>query len=274
MTRISFRELHDALLNYEGSHPYVDVLLPWLQASTDLHSWIRSINRRKGDPIPSIDEEESWELYALSRVLDVLILGFQDGGADAGWSGPQISVNEFQYFIQALGMTLVMPTTYSAFYHEIVDVRPVEKPSHVPIITKYRWPCVMLGDLLILRAGVELTAGKDILSPSLACNTTLYWAYRRKVRLHQDLSHGWGSNSQWRTSFRRDYVIGKTQFFNVDGKYNLQAKGTELTEVMEARPELTLNERVELLTNRCFVKCTRPHDDLWPYDDRYQLVIS
>lgn len=274
MNQISCRQLHDTLLNYEGSHAYAEVILPWLQASSDHHVWLRSIGQREGKPIPSVSEEESWELYALNRVFDLLILRFQDGGADAGWDGPQISMDEFLEFIKALGLTSVMPASYSAFYQEIICVQPSNKPSFAPAITAYRWPCVMLGNLLILRGGVELTAEVNVLSPSLAGNTTLYWTYRRKGRPHQDLSHGWGSNSQWRTAFRRDYVIGGVQYFNVDGEQDLQAKGDELTRILESDPELTLEERIELLTNRCFVKCTKPHDDLWPYDDRFQIVLS
>ncbi|MFX5464564.1 hypothetical protein ABTD44_19515, partial [Acinetobacter baumannii] len=74
----------------------------------------------------------------------------------------------------------------------------------------------MLGNLLVLRGGLELEANAKVLDPDLARSTTLYWAYRRKGRPHRDLSHGWGSNSQWRTTFRRDYAIGNMQYFNVD----------------------------------------------------------
>jgi hypothetical protein len=51
------------------------------------------------------------------------------------------------------------------------------------------------------------------------------------------------------------------------------AKGSELKEVLEACPELTRDERIELLTNRCFIRCVKPHDDLLPYDDRFQKVV-
>lgn len=182
LNQVSCRQLHDTLLNYEGSRAYAEVILPWLQANTDQHSWLRSIGEREGQPIPSVNEEESWELYALNRVFDLLILRFQDGGTNADWEGPQISMDEFLEFTKALGLTSVMPASYSAFYQEIVSVQPSDKPSRAPAITAYRWPCVMLGNLLILRGGVELTAGVDIINPSLAGNTTLYWAYRRKAR--------------------------------------------------------------------------------------------
>ena len=274
MNQCTYRQLHGALLDYQGDHAYAEVLLPWLQANTDQHLWLRSINQREGKPIPSVKEDELWDLYALSRVFDLLLLRFQDGGAEADWDGPHISANEFMEFTKAFGLTVVTPTSYSAFYHEVVKVELSDKLSRAPAIKAYRWPCVMLGNLLILRGGVELISGANILSPGVAENSTLYWTYRRKGRPHQDLSHGWGSNSQWRTAFRRDYVIGNVQYFNVDGKQDLHSRGDELTRILESDPELTLEERVELLTNRCFVKCTKPHDELWPYDDRFQIALS
>ena len=87
--------------------------------------------------------------------------------------------------------------------------------------------------------------------------------WRTRNRPFQDLSHGWGSNSQWRTSFRRDYRIGQEFHYNVDGKHDLAAPGA----TAEDRDGLTREERTELLTNRCFVRTTKPHGDLWPYDD-------
>lgn len=273
LNQISFRDLHDALLAHDGESVYAELLLPWLRTSGDQQTWLRSLGHREGAPVPLVSLEESWELYALSRVLDLLILGFQKPGPDAGWEGPQISMGEFLEFIKVMGLRSLTPASFSPFHHEIVDARLSDKASPVPEIISSRWPCVMLGNLLVLRGGIELEANAKVLDPDLARSTTLYWAYRRKGRPHRDLSHGWGSNSQWRTTFRRDYAIGNMQYFNVDGKYDLHAKGSELKEVLEACPELTLDERIELLTNRCFIRCVKPHDDLLPYDDRFQKIV-
>jgi hypothetical protein len=35
------------------------------------------------------------------------------------------------------------------------------------------------------------------------------------------VSHGWGSNSQWGTDFRRDYVTDEAYVYNVDGTIDL-----------------------------------------------------
>ena len=130
----------------------------------------------------------------------------------------------------------------------------------------WRWPCVMLGNMLFSRGGVDVCAGKTIFKPGIADASTLYWADRRKGRPVNDLSHGWGSNSQWRTSFRRDYVVGDTRFYNVDGKYDLAAQAADAADAGRS-PVLTLAERIELLTQRCLVSSTTAHDDLFPYDD-------
>lgn len=124
----------------------------------------------------------------------------------------------------------------------------------------------MLGNMLFARGGVDVCAGKIIFKPGIADASTLYWADRRKGRPVNDLSHGWGSNSQWRTSFRRDYVAGDTRFYNVDGKYDLAEQAADAADTGRS-PVLTLAERIELLTQRCLVSSTTAHDDLFPYDD-------
>ena len=79
---------------------------------------------------------------------------------------------------------------------------------------------------------------------------------------------GWGSNSQWRTAFRRDYQIGGDFFFNVDGVHDLayQTSGAD-------RDDLTQQERIELLIHRHFITVDKPHEDLWPYDDVYRMAV-
>ncbi|WP_437297214.1 hypothetical protein [Sorangium sp. So ce426] len=112
-----------------------------------------------------------------------------------------------------------------------------------------------------------MCGGSDVIRKGIAESSTMYWAYRRKNRPQQDLSQGWGSNSQWRTAFRRDYRVGQTSYYNVDGKRDLSA----LESTVEDDEGLTREERVELLTNRCFIFTAKPHDDLWPYDDKLQI---
>jgi hypothetical protein len=63
-------------------------------------------------------------------------------------------------------------------------------------------------------------------------------------------------HSQWRTSFRRDYALDGSLWYNVDAR---PRQGPEMDEDLEPR------ERAELLRHRCFVPCAKPHDDRWPY---------
>lgn len=269
MSQKNFRELHDTLLDYEGQSAYVDVLLPWLHESQEEQAWLRSFGQRVGEPIPPATVEELQSLYSLGRVCEVLILNFQNGDFDSNWAGPSISISEFSAFIEALGLTLLKPADFSEFYHEVVSVDALE--SQGAHIVAYKWPCVMLGNLLVLRGGVDVAANPALLRPGIADSSTLYWASRRKARPHQDLSHGWGHNSQWNTTFRRDYAIGTDKYFNVDGKYDLATMEWPQSDQCEP-DDLTRDERIELLTNRCFVRSSKPHDDLWPYHDRIRTT--
>ena len=74
----------------------------------------------------------------------------------------------------------------------------------------------MVGSLLLKRAGVTVLAGAHRIDSTVAATSTLYWAWRRQARPTMDLSGGWGSASQWATSFRRDYVLGAELHYNVD----------------------------------------------------------
>lgn len=64
---------------------------------------------------------------------------------------------------------------------------------------------------------------------------------------------GWGSNSQWRTSIRRDYRLGDTFYYNVDGTREPQV------------PDVSAEESAELLRHRCFIISAVADDDLYPY---------
>ncbi len=48
---------------------------------------------------------------------------------------------------------------------------------------------------------------------------------------------------------------------------------TRPVEPAPEQPELTPDERIELLTNRCFLTTTKPHDGLYPYGDTYRTTL-
>src|SRR5262249_26375282 len=155
----------------------------------------------------------------------------------------------------------------SGVYSEVVEVEEA-RAKHQPVTLASSFcPCLLLGGMVFSRAGVRVSSGRQFISKVVAESSTLYWAFRRKNRPFQDLSHGWGSNSQWRTRFRRDYRVGQDFYYNVDGKHDLAAPEP----TPEDRDGLTREERIELLTNRCFVRTMKPHGDLWPYDDMLRV---
>jgi hypothetical protein len=124
----------------------------------------------------------------------------------------------------------------------------------------------MLGDMLFSRSGVEVIGGRKHVVKDIAEQSTLYFTSRRQHRKTNDLSMGWGSNSQWRTSFRRDYQVGRTWIYNADGKNLLNADAMS----EEDGDGLTKEERAELCKNRCFIVTSKQDQDLWPFDDRLE----
>jgi hypothetical protein len=222
---------------------------------------------------PNINKQmllDIWELYALSRVNDLLILPYQSDCDDAaGWKGPNVGKEEYVAFMTSLGMYPIKQDSFHSIYHEIVEVEQSPDNNEPISITKVLWPGFMLGSLVFSRAGVNVRGGAKYVNKEIAEKSTLYWAFRRSYRPVSDLSHGWGSNSQWRTAFRRDYVFKNQVFYNVDGKLDARFPNSVSNSKNPAREELTPSERVELLSNRCFIMTQKPHYDLWPFDDFY-----
>ncbi len=59
-----------------------------------------------------------WNLYALSRVNDLLLMSFQSSDVDAKL--PTISHYEYESFFTAIGFTLADFEEFSPLHHEIV----------------------------------------------------------------------------------------------------------------------------------------------------------
>lgn len=262
------RELYRSLLEYEGTATYTDVLQPWIFRNRAEAHWIRAFGSRQGCPFPEADADDLFRLYALSRVCETLILGFQKGQADGSdWPGPVLTTAEYTSFVEAVGLTIVHPTCYTAFHHEVVNVEVSKEPLSMPVLLSSHWPCLMIGRMLFMRAGATVLANEHQLTLGIADATTIYWSHRRNNRPTNDLADGWGSSSQWRTCLRRDYHVQDTYHFNVDGKCSLAM----LREESIDDGGLSKAERIELLVNRNFVTTKKPHDDLFPYDDAVSI---
>lgn len=261
------RELHKAIHSFNASSLYSQLLTPWVTAHPEVRGWLLSFAARPGLPVPTATPEELWELYALSRVSQTLLLRFQSGRPDGtDWPGPSLTISEYSAFFTSLGFTEIGDVQFAPFHHEIVAVEQAADDAATVRVRDVLWPGLMLGDLMFSRAGVRVTGGRKWVEKTVAESSTLYWAYQRKNRPCRDESHGWGSNSQWRTSFRRDYLIKDQVHFNAD------AERDPFTP--EDGDLLTPAERIELLTNRCFIATTKPHDDCYPYDLRHTAALS
>ena len=268
-----FRELHESLLNYEGDHVWVDLLAPCVEAEwfRGVRAALASVSRaseavpyHSGDPAVI---ERSLELYALSRVRDVLLLHHQpdpptpangtsaiDGHPARTWKGlGGPSIEEYSAFFRALGCNIIREESFHPFFHEIVEVNESDDPSAKLAVTEHLWPTIMLGDLLIARGGVRVSAGSDVARRGVADRSVLHFEFRRRYRPTLDASAGWGSNSQWRTMFRRDYATSGGLVFHFDARVDARAP---LTDRASDDPvaKITEEERVELTVQRCALR--------------------
>jgi hypothetical protein len=208
-------------------------------------------------------------LYALSRVNDYLLLSFQ---GDAAAAGPRagLTLDEYAQFFVHRGFHLVERNRYSPFCHEIVRVEQSQDADEPIRILAEIWPGLMLGDMMFSRAGVAVLGGRAHVVKEVAESSTLYFTHRRLSRQTNDLSMGWGSNSQWRTDFRRDYESDGMRIYNFDGTNRLNVLAVSGVD----RDGLTPGERIELCRNRCFVVTSKSHEDLWPFDDRFEELAE
>lgn len=104
----------------------------------------------------------------------------------------------------------------------------------------------------------------------------MYFTFRRGPRRTADLSHGWGSNSQWRTGFSRFYSDEEGLHFNWDGEVDI---GDDPPAPRAGWPEHEvepLDQCRELLLHRCFVRGPLPADesDRFPCGDRISLAAA
>lgn len=254
--------LYEPTLEYSGSDWGRDVFDPW----RNRHHPILTALSEAGLPEMAshvLDDTDLWALYALSRLTDLLILPLQPAstGPDRSPDGPPRRA--YPQFIAGTGTPVADVETFHPFLHEIAAVEPSDDPGTLPHITALWWRGLKVGSLQMMRAGVTVRAGSDHLDPTVATTSTMYWASRRRHRPACDLSHGWGSNSLWRTSFRRDYRLPNRLLYNVDAA--LQPK-------TEHPGGVPFNRDVALLQHRCstLVDCG---DDQWPWENYHDEPV-
>jgi hypothetical protein len=273
-----FRELWEQVADHKAGDLYELVVSPWIEkarASVSEFAHFRQMARydRKDEAF----QFPIWNLYALSRVNDFLLLPFQ-GDETREWTGPQVTRDNYLRFFTEIGFRSFVAERFAPFRHEIVQVRRAEDDDAPIAVERTLWPGLMFGDMLFSRSGVVVSGGIKHVVKETAENSTLYFTYQRLDRKTNDLSMGWGHNSQWRTAFRRDYECAGRWFYNVDGKNSLSdaaapAIGGELGRMIAAE-NLTPRERIELCRNRCFVVTKKNGDDLWPFDDCHEEAVD
>jgi hypothetical protein len=266
----SFRHLYFQLIEYQGRAVYRDILEPSIK---DCREWLEECGRFR-EPIPlDLSDDASvfgiWDLYALNRVNDFLIAPFFPGEPEVE-PGRQVTFDEYESFFLRIGLTIVRRDAFSPYWHEIVRHFQSNQDDTPIALVEERWPALKFGRLLFSRAGADITGGRNHVAHEIVEHSTLYRTFRRPHRKVADLSHGWGSNSQWRTNIRRDYEIGDLRIYNFDGDFLLDGSPPP-----EDRDDtLTHEERVELVRHRSMVLCAKPSDDLFPYDYRYEELTS
>lgn len=267
-----FRRLYEGLLEQDdaGRRAY---LSGQQRTAADHLAELDPLRNRERIPAGgySGDDEQLWrimKLYGLSRVSDYLIARFRTEGHPPG--GPETG------FFSGIGLTpFDHAETFSPFHHEISAVVPDPAATSVTV-EEVLWPGLWFGDLLFSRAGVRVRAPQHLIDATVATTSTLYFTFRRDPRPTADLSHGWGSNSQWRTSFSRFYSDDEGLHLNWDGEVDI---ATDPPAPRAGWPEdevEPLEQRRELLLHRCFVRgpLSPGENDRHPYDDRLSLTSA
>ncbi|NUT33247.1 MAG: hypothetical protein HOV79_09250 [Hamadaea sp.] len=249
-----------------------EVLLPWLERHPEVVAELRDVGRPESHArVVGRDECLLEGLYAVSRLVDILVAPHQPVNGDPAvlswlspghpwWVGPLPSVAAWSSFCGAIGAIAIAEDSFHPFFHEIVAVTPAEDPAQPPTLIDQLWPGALIGGLVLARAGVTVRAGADHLDPDVAARSCLYWAWWRRNRVARDLSHGWGHNSQWRTDFRRDYLVGDALHYNVD------CAVPTLPNPADEDTDLTPQDRRDLVRYRHSVTIDLG-DDRWPYYD-------
>ncbi|MDL2302874.1 hypothetical protein LJC28_00590 [Dysgonomonas sp. OttesenSCG-928-D17] len=165
------RNLYERIIEYNGEKLYDDILIPWIN-NNNYKEYLKNIEGLLLEN-KDIAIEDSWELYALSRVLDIMTLRFQlNNKADGNnWLGPELKLKEYENFINLLGLTLKENIEYNSFYCEIINA--IDGNDDFKIIENYH-PPIILGNLLIKKGGVKITLNTQKYNLSIINNSTLY----------------------------------------------------------------------------------------------------
>lgn len=203
-----------------------------------------------------------WGLYAASRVRDVLLFAHQPDPVDdsvreldkALYREPPcfraVAVDQVARFFAAIGCQPVTEATFDPILHEIVTCEADEDRDAPIQIMSQAWPALMIGELVFTRAGVHVKAGAAHAVVGIADRSTLEWEYWRRHRGTTDGSFWWGSNSQWRTEIRRDYITSSGRVYDYDAFSSFRRRNRLLASDDSADQPLTADQG-SFIKNRC-----------------------
>jgi hypothetical protein len=212
----------------------------------------RLASRDHRDPLQVV----LWELSALSRVLELMILPYQPATAEPGYAGPLPEPDAYPRFAAAIGLTRIAEDAFHPFFHEIVEVEQADDPDEPIRLVDEVWPGYLLGSLLVQRAGVRVRAGAAYAVAAVATRSRLHWAWWRRHRG----THAFGGETTGRGSFRRDYRTSEGLYYNVDAQPESVRSG-------RGEPPLPSAERLELLRHRCVLRRAEAAGAVWSWAD-------
>jgi hypothetical protein len=235
--------------------------------------WMGNLARRAAsvarldDTMPAEPETDDlrktlWELYAASRVRDVLLLAHQPALADdsardldeaLGREQPRflpVPVGQIAEFFAAIGCQPVSEASFDPILHEIISCEAAVDPGAPIQVTGQAWPALMIGELVFTRAGVHVRAGSAHAVPGVADRSTLQWEYWRRYRPTCDGSFWWGHNSQWKTELRRDYITSRGHVYDYDA-FSSFSRQIRLSAADDSAQAPLTADQVSFIKNRC-----------------------
>lgn len=229
---------------------------------------------------PDGPREDLWDLFALGVLTDHLLSWAVPGSGpddDAGRPGADVELLELRSaFLEQIGLERMGARgAFSPAHHELVDVVADDTLDEV-VVDDVLWPGFRMGELIVLRAGVAVRAPRDLLDAPTATRSRLYFTNWRSTRPTDDLSHGWGSNSRWRTDAIRCYEDDAGVHLNVDGRLDVGVPSPRPRPGEPADEEDPVAERREVLLHRCRVTGgpAAAEHEYWPYDDTLSMRVS
>jgi hypothetical protein len=237
---------------------------PWLAV---LASRIQSVARL--DETMTFEPENDgfvavlWQLYAASRVRDVLLWAHQPAPADGavrelddalGREQPvfrPVPVDQITQFFGALGCQPVTEASFDPILHEIISCEPADDPDAPIEVVRQGWPALILGELVFARAGVRVRAGSKRAVAGVADRSRLHWEYWRRNRTTTDGSFWWGSNSQWKTTPRRDYITDRGRVYDFDALFSSFRRLARLAKADDGQLPPVTDDQASFIKNRC-----------------------